>query len=107
VAAQHPKPNRFIRNDWTDAWAAPGAPEPLPWPLQLKLASPAMARINRSGNPRLLGTSVGQSVGMVNTTRPARRVLLELVEEFTDAASRVAELLGDVGTHSETEGSPR
>jgi len=90
------KPNRFLRNDWTDAWAAPGAPEPLPWPLQLKLTNPAMARINRSQDPRLLGTSVGQSVGMVNTARPARRVLLELVEQFTEAAGTMTDLLDEV-----------
>jgi NAD(P)H-dependent flavin oxidoreductase YrpB (nitropropane dioxygenase family) len=24
------KPNRFLRTPWTDAWAAPGAPDPLP-----------------------------------------------------------------------------
>jgi NAD(P)H-dependent flavin oxidoreductase YrpB (nitropropane dioxygenase family) len=86
------KPNRFIRNAWTDAWAAPGAPEPLPWPLQMKLTSPAHARITRSGNPRLVGTSVGQSVGMVNSARPARRVLLELVEQYVEAATGLARL---------------
>jgi NAD(P)H-dependent flavin oxidoreductase YrpB (nitropropane dioxygenase family) len=83
------KPNRFLRNDWTDAWAAPEAPEPLPWPLQLKLSSPALARITRAQNPRLVGTSVGQSVGMVNAARPARRVLLDLVEQYADALEQL------------------
>jgi NAD(P)H-dependent flavin oxidoreductase YrpB (nitropropane dioxygenase family) len=87
------KPNRFIRSGWTEAWAAPGAPEPLPWPLQMKLSSPAHARITHSHNPRLVGTSVGQSVGMVNTARPARRVLLQLVEEFVDAATVLASMV--------------
>jgi NAD(P)H-dependent flavin oxidoreductase YrpB (nitropropane dioxygenase family) len=89
------KPNRFLRNAWTEAWAAPGAPEPLPWPLQLKLTSPALARITRSQHPQLIGTSVGQSVGMVNTARPARRVLLDLVDQFVDAASQFTEVVDD------------
>jgi NAD(P)H-dependent flavin oxidoreductase YrpB (nitropropane dioxygenase family) len=89
------KPNRFLRNAWTEAWAAPGAPEPLPWPLQMKLTSPAIARITRSQNPRLVGTSVGQSVGMVNAPRPARRVLLELVDQYVDAVARLQGTAGD------------
>jgi NAD(P)H-dependent flavin oxidoreductase YrpB (nitropropane dioxygenase family) len=87
------KPNRFLRNDWTEAWAAPGAPDPLPWPLQLKLTSPALRRINRAAHPRLVGTSVGQAVGMVTAARPARRVLLELVEQFTDAISDLNDIV--------------
>jgi NAD(P)H-dependent flavin oxidoreductase YrpB (nitropropane dioxygenase family) len=86
------KPNRFLRNAWTDAWDGPDAPAPLPWPLQLKLTSPALARITRSQNPRLVGTSVGQSVGMVTAARPARRVLLELVDQYVDAMADVATL---------------
>jgi len=89
------KPNRFLRNAWTDAWVEPGAPEPLPWPLQLKLSTPAHARITRSQHPQLVGTSVGQSVGMVNTSRPAARVLMDLVEEFIEATGRMAQLVDD------------
>jgi NAD(P)H-dependent flavin oxidoreductase YrpB (nitropropane dioxygenase family) len=87
------KPNRFLRTAWTEAWADPSAPTPLPWPLQLKLTSPATARIMRSRNPELIGTSVGQSVGFVNDARPVRRVMLDLVEQFADAAASVAKLL--------------
>jgi NAD(P)H-dependent flavin oxidoreductase YrpB (nitropropane dioxygenase family) len=79
------KPNRFLRTAWTDAWTAPDAPEPLPWPLQLKLTSPALARINRAQKSTLVGTSVGQGVGMVNTGRPAKRVVQELVEQYLEA----------------------
>jgi NAD(P)H-dependent flavin oxidoreductase YrpB (nitropropane dioxygenase family) len=87
------KPNRFLRNAWTDAWTEPDAPAPLPWPLQLKLSMPAMARIQRSRRPELSGTSVGQVIGMVDQVRPARRVLLDLVEEFAEAAGSMQELL--------------
>ena len=89
------KPNRFLRTPWTDAWSAPDAPEPLPWPLQMKLASPAMARATRARRQEVMGTSVGQSVGMVTTARPAARVLLDLVDEFIESAHRVTRLVDD------------
>lgn len=89
------KPNRFLRNAWTDAWLEPDAPQPLPWPLQLKLTSPALARMTQSPRSELAGTSVGQSVGMVRQARPARRVLLDLVDEFVEAAGGVGKLLSD------------
>jgi NAD(P)H-dependent flavin oxidoreductase YrpB (nitropropane dioxygenase family) len=92
------KPNRFLRNAWTDAWAVEGAPEPLPWPLQLKLSSPALARITRSQNPQMVGTSVGQSVGMVSAGRPARRVLLDLVDEYIATAAKLQDSLADGDT---------
>jgi NAD(P)H-dependent flavin oxidoreductase YrpB (nitropropane dioxygenase family) len=79
------KPNRFLRTPWTDAWGAPGAPDPLPWPLQMKLTSPVMARIHHAQKSTLVGTSVGQGIGMVNQSRPAKRVLQELVEQYLEA----------------------
>jgi len=86
------KPNRFLRTPWTDAWAEAGAPKPLPWPLQLKLTTPALARINHAQRSTLVGTSVGQSVGMVGSARPAKRVLLELVEQYVEAVEGLSAL---------------
>jgi NAD(P)H-dependent flavin oxidoreductase YrpB (nitropropane dioxygenase family) len=84
------KPNRFLRTPWTEAWDANGAPRPLPWPLQLKLTTPALARINHAQKSTLVGTSVGQSIGMVNSARPAKRVLQELVEQYLEAVEALA-----------------
>jgi NAD(P)H-dependent flavin oxidoreductase YrpB (nitropropane dioxygenase family) len=88
------KPNRFLRTPWTDAWAEPGAPTPLPWPLQMKLTSPVMARINHAQKSTLVGTSVGQSIGMVKRTRPAKRVLQDLVEQYLEAVDTLNGQLG-------------
>jgi NAD(P)H-dependent flavin oxidoreductase YrpB (nitropropane dioxygenase family) len=88
------KPNRFLRTPWTDAWDEPEAPAPLPWPLQLKLTSPALARINHANASTLVGTSVGQSVGMVHAARPAKRVVQELVEEYLEAVEALTALQG-------------
>ena len=88
------KPNRFLRTAWTDAWEQAGAPKPLPWPLQLKLTSPALARITHAHASTLVGTSVGQSVGMVHAGRPARRVVQQLVEEYLEAVEVFSQQLG-------------
>src|SRR6266487_2077632 len=45
------KPARLLKNSWTQAWAEPGAPEPLPMPLQNLLVSEAHQRLMRSGDP--------------------------------------------------------
>jgi hypothetical protein len=44
-----------------------------------------MARVHHAQKSTLVGTSVGQSVGMINQSRPAKRVLQELVEQYLDA----------------------
>src|SRR5262249_39998412 len=41
------RPCRMLRNDWTDAWEAPGAPKPLGMPLQYMVTSEAVARGHR------------------------------------------------------------
>ncbi len=87
------KPNRFLRSAWTDAWDAPGAPPPLPWPLQMMLTTGAIGRIMQLQNRELITTSVGQGVGMIDTPRSARHVIAGLVEEFIDAAGRVGSLV--------------
>ena len=87
------KPNRFLRSAWTDAWDAPGAPPPLPWPLQMMLTTGAIGRIMQVQNRELITTSVGQGVGLIDAPRSARHVVAGLVEEFVDAAGRVGSLI--------------
>jgi hypothetical protein len=43
----------------------------------------------------LLSPFVGQIVGQMNAVKPARQVVLEMVDEFVDAWQRVNELLAD------------
>ncbi len=89
------KPVRQLRNAWTTAWDAPGAPPPLQWPLQTMLATPAMARIERAQARELAGTPVGQVVGRLDAVRPARDVVFELIDEMVDAVTRLHQLLED------------
>jgi NAD(P)H-dependent flavin oxidoreductase YrpB (nitropropane dioxygenase family) len=90
------KPARQLRTAWTDAWEDPANPDPLPMPLQTILTADARARIQRSANTPgsgardLITYFVGQVVGSLTTVRPARRVLLDMVEEYIDAVERLS-----------------
>jgi NAD(P)H-dependent flavin oxidoreductase YrpB (nitropropane dioxygenase family) len=89
------KPARMLRTKWTDEWESAEGPGPLPMPIQPMLIGPAMARIHRvaekhgTGANELVTYFVGQIVGSMNTVRPTRRVVLEMVDEFIDAVQRL------------------
>jgi NAD(P)H-dependent flavin oxidoreductase YrpB (nitropropane dioxygenase family) len=89
------KPARMLRTKWTDEWESPEGPGPLPMPIQPMLIGPAMSRIHRvaekkgTGANELVTYFVGQVVGSMNTVRPTRRVVLEMVDEFIDAVQRL------------------
>jgi NAD(P)H-dependent flavin oxidoreductase YrpB (nitropropane dioxygenase family) len=94
------KPARQLRTAWTDEWADPKNPDPLPMPLQSILTADARARIQRSANTPGSGANdlityfVGQVVGSMNSVRPARRVLLDMVEEYVAVAERLGASIG-------------
>ena len=87
------KPARLLRNRWTDAWAAPDAPEPLPMPLQNLLVSEAHHRLMNSGDPSVVAMPVGQVVGRLNEVRPVAEVVAELVREADATLDRLAGLV--------------
>jgi len=83
------KPARLLRNRWTQAWAEPGAPQPLPMPLQNLLVSEAHQRLMNSGRPDLVPMPVGQIVGRMNEVRPVAEVVASLVRETEEAIDRL------------------
>lgn len=95
------KPMRMLRSAWPEEWEKPGAPAPLPTPLQDVIAGPAHARIARaaanesSGAFHLATGPVGQVVGMLDRIKPARQVVLEMATEYLDVADRFRVQLGD------------
>jgi NAD(P)H-dependent flavin oxidoreductase YrpB (nitropropane dioxygenase family) len=97
------KPARMLRTQWTDEWERADGPGPLPMPIQPLLVGPALQRIYRgagkpgSGANQLATYFVGQVVGSMNTVKPTRRVVLEMIEEFIDAVQRLDELIEDEG----------
>ena len=83
------KPARLLKNRWTQAWTEPGAPEPLPMPLQNLLVSDAHQRLMRSGRPDVLPMPVGQIVGRMNDVRPVADVIAALLREADEALTRL------------------
>ncbi len=90
------KPARQLKSAWTEAWDGPNSPGPLPMPLQPLLVDYALHRINRaaaSGQPgatQLVNYFVGQVVGSLDTVRPARQVLQEMITEYVDVVAGMA-----------------
>jgi NAD(P)H-dependent flavin oxidoreductase YrpB (nitropropane dioxygenase family) len=92
------KPARQLRTAWTDEWEDPANPDPLPMPLHGMLIAEAQGRMARSaanneGARKLLNYFVGQAVGQMNQVKPARQVVLDMVDEFIDAAQDLSHLL--------------
>src|SRR5947209_10351276 len=84
------KPARQLRSAWTDEWADPANPDPLPMPLQPLLIADAQRRVARAaatneGAGQLVNYFVGQVVGRMNQVKASRQVVMEIVEEFIDA----------------------
>jgi NAD(P)H-dependent flavin oxidoreductase YrpB (nitropropane dioxygenase family) len=86
------KPARLLRNRWTQAWAEPGAPEPLPMPLQNLLVSEAHRRLMAAGQPDVVPMPVGQIVGRMNQVRTVAEVMSALVAETAEALDRLGGL---------------
>ena len=90
------KPARMLRTAWTEEWDSDDTPAPLGMPLQPMLTSAALDRINRaahhegSGAEDLATYFVGQIVGDMNRSKGAGQVVIDMVEEFIDAAQAVA-----------------
>jgi NAD(P)H-dependent flavin oxidoreductase YrpB (nitropropane dioxygenase family) len=93
------KPARMLRSAWTDAWEAEDAPATLAMPLQGALVARAQARIARTtrtnpGSRELANYFVGQVVGRMNQVKPARQVVLEMVNEYADVVEKFARQAG-------------
>jgi NAD(P)H-dependent flavin oxidoreductase YrpB (nitropropane dioxygenase family) len=92
------KPARQLRSAWTDAWEGPDSPGSLPMPLQLIVAEDAMRQVDKladSGHPgarELANYFVGQCVGLMNTVKPARQVVYDMIGEFAEALDRLNQI---------------
>ena len=93
------KPARMLHTAWTDEWERPDSPGPLGMPLQTALVAEAQMRINQAAahpgaKARELATYfVGQVVGSLDRVRPARSVVLDMVEEFIDTVEQLESLV--------------
>jgi NAD(P)H-dependent flavin oxidoreductase YrpB (nitropropane dioxygenase family) len=84
-----------LRSDWTDAWERADGPDPLPMPLQSMISEPALRRVDavaaggHAGAARLATYFVGQGVGLLDTVRPASRVVQDFMEDIAMAVERL------------------
>jgi len=86
------KPARLLRTRWTQAWAEPDAPDPLPMPLQNLLVGEAHQRLMRSDDPSVIAMPVGQIVGRMDAVLPVADVMANLVRETEDVLSTLDKL---------------
>ncbi|MCU1427624.1 MAG: 2-nitropropane dioxygenase [Actinomycetia bacterium] len=95
------KPARMLRSAWTDEWERTDTPDPLGMPLQTALVAEAQFRIQRaahqsgSGAEQLANYFVGQVVGSLDRVKPARQVVLDMIDEYIDAAAAINDVMGD------------
>jgi NAD(P)H-dependent flavin oxidoreductase YrpB (nitropropane dioxygenase family) len=89
------KPARQLRTRWTEAWERPDAPEPLPMPLQGLLYGEAAERFTRVHSKEFGGHPAGQIVGSLDRVRPARDVVLDMVEQWIETTERLHALMAE------------
>ncbi len=92
---------RQLVTAWTEEWERADTPDPLGMPLQPILIDDAIRRIDRaahqdgSGANQLANYFVGQVVGTMNESKPATRVVYEMIEEFIESVERLQQQLTD------------
>jgi NAD(P)H-dependent flavin oxidoreductase YrpB (nitropropane dioxygenase family) len=87
------KPARQLRTKWVEAWEREDAPKPLPMPLQGLLYGEAAARFTRVHSKDFAGHPGGQILGRIDRVRPAKEVVLDMVEEWIATTERLHSLL--------------
>lgn len=89
------KPCRTLRSAFTDAWDAPGAPAPLPAPLQAILWwGQGRTRVERARVSEFLTYPVGQIVADMREETSVRQVVQDMLEELVSARERLDRQLG-------------
>lgn len=75
---------RVLKCPWTEEWAKPEAPRPLPPPYQMLLSADYIQGSNDHRRGDLMTEAAGQGVGFVTSMKPARQILQDMVEEALD-----------------------
>lgn len=86
------KPCRVVRSEWIDAWTEPGAPSPLPMPLQQALTGDVFASIHENDDSRLIYEAAGQSIFAIARATTIAAQMEELIRQMRQAARRLENL---------------
>ena len=81
------KTSRATYNRFHDLWEDSGH-DPLPFPVQVVLASAAVDMLNRAGNVEYVGPFAGQVSGLIREVEPAAKIVEDMVEEAADILTR-------------------
>jgi len=88
------KPCRTLRCTFTDAWDGPGAPAPLPPPLQLLLWwGQGRTRVERVRATEFLTYPIGQIVGDMKEETSVRQVVEDMLNEFLESKEHLDRFL--------------
>ncbi len=80
------KPARQFRSAWVAAWEREDAPDTLPMPIQGLLWSEYSSRWGRVHSKELGGYPAGQIIGSMDKVRPAKDMVLDMVQGWIDVA---------------------
>ena len=83
------KTARDYRNDVIKAWDESGL-KALPMPLQGVLMDDFIAAAEAAGRAELINNPAGQIAGMLKTKRPAREILLSMIQEAEQGIERLS-----------------
>ena len=91
------KTARMLKNEWTEAWEQPDAPNPLPMPLQGLVTMDMIVRTHRYAETAqpVAFNPVGQIVGRMNQLQPVRTVMSQLIDDYFEAVDRLQGLMPD------------
>lgn len=82
-------PMRILKCVWTEEWAKPDAPAPLHAPYQMFLASDYIQAANDHRREDLMTEAAGQGVAFVDSMKPSRQIVMDMVEEALDTFDRL------------------
>ncbi|MBT4518787.1 MAG: nitronate monooxygenase [Halieaceae bacterium] len=75
------KPARLIKSTWTEEWASPEAPEPLPMPLHQVVTGPLLAAVEEHQVEALIYGGAGQSVAWCQEETTVDAIMQRLITE--------------------------
>ena len=80
------QPARQYRSAWVDAWEREDAPATLPMPIQGLLFGEYAVRWGRVHSKEFAGHPAGQILGSIDRVRPARDMVLDMVQGWIEVA---------------------
>ena len=86
---------RQVRTEWSQAWEAEDAPEPLKMPYQDVLVGDLLGAIEEHDIEPLIHSGAGQSVGYFDAVQPVQAIMDELVNEASETLAKQRSFLVD------------